>query len=221
MSIFDWFKRLDPEVKGLQEVTRKFEQMLEDGRHVFDAAANGLLGGTDPEVIRGDLFETDARINRTEQEIRRQLVVHGSVHGSMNLTELLVTMSLVKDAERIGDYAKNLFDLVVVQARLLDEEERQRLIVLKDKISKLLVRVRNLYEEQDEGAARRFLEDADALEDECDAAVHRLLAVEGRNAAGSVLTYRYFKRVTSHAGNIATSLVMPVDKLDFFDEPKV
>ena len=219
--MFGWMKRKDQEAPGLDAITRKFEQMLEDGRHTFDLTANTLLGGSDPEVIRSDLFETEKRINRMEQEIRRALVVHGAVHGTFSLPELLVMMSLVKDAERIGDYAKNIFDLAVHNKTAFAEDERQRLIELKDRISKVLVRARNIYDQQDEQAARKFLEDCDELEDVCDEAVHRLLSVKGLNKSASVLAYRYYKRITSHVANIVTSLVMPIDKLDYFDEPKI
>jgi phosphate uptake regulator len=216
----NWLSHLGSDAGGLRTITSKFAQMLEDGRHVFDLAANGLLGGIEPDVIREDLFRTDARINATEQEIRRALVVHGSVHGATHVSEMLVMMSLVKDAERIGDYGKNLFDLVAAGSTLVDDAERQRLVVLKDRVSKQLVRARNIYDKQDQPSALGFLREADELEDECDASIHRLLGREDVNAAGAVLTYRYFKRVTSHAANIVSSLVMPVDKLDFFDEPK-
>lgn len=218
--MFDWLKGKDQEAEGLEAIVRKFEQMLEDGRHVFDAAANTLLAGSDPDVVRRDLFETDKRINAVEQQIRRALVVHGSVHGSFSLPELLVMMSLVKDAERIGDYAKNLFDLAVHSRHSFAADERAQLVALKDQISRLLAKTRNIYDEQDEDAARRCLEECNRLEDECDGAVHRALSVEGRNLAANVLAYRYFKRVVSHAANIVTSLVMPMDKLDFFDEPR-
>ena len=218
--MFDWLKGKNQEAEGLDAISRKFEQMLEDGRHVFDAAANTLLAGSDPDVVRADLFATDKRINKVEQEIRRALVVHGSVHGSFSLPELLVMMSLVKDAERIGDYAKNLFDLAVHSRDAFVDAERAELVALKDRISRLLAKTRNTYDGQDEEAARRLLEECNRLEDECDAAVHRALVVEGRNLAANVLAYRYFKRVVSHAANIVTSLVMPIDKLDFFDEPR-
>ena len=39
---------------------------------------------------------------------------------------------------------------------------------------------------------------------------------KGRNVVGPALAYRYFKRVTSHAGNVVTSIVMPLDKLDYY-----
>ena len=216
----NWFRGSDPEEAGLGNIVRKFEQMLEDGRHTFDAAANALLGGTDPAVIREDLFATDERINRTEQEVRRALVVHGSVHGRVSFPQMLVMMSLVKDAERIGDYAKNLFDLAVHSVGALDAEEKQRLVDLKNEISKLLVRARNIYDEQDEEKATAFLQDADRIQDQCDDAIHRLIKQDG-NGAAAALAYRYFKRTVSHTGNIVTSLVMPVDKLDYYDEPKV
>jgi phosphate uptake regulator len=220
--MFEWLKRLDPEIRGLEKMSARFEQMLEDGRHVFDLAATALLAGGDTEVIRKDLFDTDARINRTEQEIRRQLVVHGSVHGgAVHLPELLVLMSVVKDAERIGDYAKNIYDLAARHPDLGDEDERNRLISHKDRISKVLVKTRNLYHQRDEPAALALIAEIGELEDVCDERVHSLLAVEGRNMAAPVLAFRYFKRTIAHASNIASSVVMPLDKLDYFDEPKV
>lgn len=218
MAIFDWLKKTGP--GGLVSMGHKFEQMLEDGRHVFDLAANGLLAGGDPDACRDDLFSTDRRINRTEMEIRRRLVVHGSVHGTLHLPELLVMMSLVKDAERIGDYAKNIFDLMDLGGDLIPAAEKPKLIETKDAISKLLVRARNIYSAQNQPGAVEFLKDAGAVEDRCDGEVTRLLQLEGQNLAAAVLAYRYFKRVASHAGNIVTSLVVPVDKLDFFDESK-
>lgn len=199
-----------------EDIQQRFLQMLEDGRHIYDASANALVGGTDPESIRSDLFATDKRINQTEQELRRLIVVHGTVHGATSFPAMLVLMSLAKDAERIGDYAKNIFDLCVAGPSL--GEERKTLIELKDRISRLLVKARNLHESEDEGAARGFLEEADDIEDICDEGVKRLLAMKDVNTASAALSYRYFKRVTSHASNIVTALVVPLDKLDFFDE---
>ena len=217
--MFRWLKSLGSESKGLEGIHARFLEMIDDGRHVFDAAANGLLGGSDPEVIRKDLFDTDRRINRTEQEIRRAIVVHGSVHGAGSFPALLVMMSLVKDAERIGDYGKNIFDLLAHGVRI-EGGERKALVTLKDEVSKLLVRSHGLFASQDERGSREFLDQAAALEDRCDAAVDRLLEETGRNTGGEVLTYRYFKRVISHSSNIVTSIVVPLDRLDFFDEPR-
>jgi phosphate uptake regulator len=208
----------DSERGGLDEIERLFVEMLEDGRHAFDAAANALVGGTDPEAIRKDLFATDRRINQTEQALRRKLVVHGSVHGAVHYPHLLVLMSVAKDAERIGDYAKNLFDLAVARPWLGPPERHSELVELKDEISRLLVRAKALYEREERGAARAFLGECDRIEDHCDSIIKSAVAAEGVNWAGLALAARYLKRVSSHASNVVTALVVPLDKLDFYDE---
>jgi phosphate uptake regulator len=209
------------EPKGYAEIERRFLEMLEDGRHIFDAAANALLGGTDPETIRDDLFSTDGRINRTEQRLRRNIVVHGTVHGTQSFPALLVMMSLAKDAERIGDYAKNIFD-PTTQAELLkkDPASRRDLVELKDRVSAGLASTRQVFDSQHEADARALARELALLEDHCDERVRDLLAQQGEHPcpATLVLAYRYLKRVISHSMNIATSIFMPLDKIDFMDE---
>ena len=219
--MFDWLKALRSKPSGLDEIMRFFEQMLEDGRHCFDAAANALLGGTDPEVIKEDLWATDKRINRNERRIRRMLITHAAVHGHTEFPVCLALMSLVKDAERIGDYSKNLFDLAALRAGL-PEDARKDLVQLKDTVSRLLAKARNIYDDQDEDGARAFIAECDAIQDECDARVDALILRDdgGGELAAAALTYRYFKRVVSHALNIITSVVVPLDRLDYYDEDK-
>ncbi|MEM7023022.1 MAG: PhoU domain-containing protein [Pseudomonadota bacterium] len=218
--MLQWLQNLGAGGAGLRKIDRHFEEMLQDGRHIFDAAANTLISGGDPAVIKDDLFETDARINQTEQRIRREILVHGNVHGTTSLTVLLAMMSLVKDAERIGDYAKNLYDLAERRPQF-DESELGLLTDLKDSISKLLVRGINIFRKQDASQAEGFLHDADEIQDRCDARVEVCLGETGRNLATEALTYRYMKRVASHVGNVVTSVVVPVDKLDFYpDKPE-
>jgi hypothetical protein len=36
--------------------------------------------------------------------------------------------------------------------------------------------------------------------------------------ATTAVTYRYLKRVLAHSMNIITSVVMPLDRLDYYDE---
>ncbi|MAG54718.1 MAG: hypothetical protein CMJ83_00350 [Planctomycetes bacterium] len=220
--MFDWFKKSAPAAaEGMDNMTSEFGQMLDAGRHCFDTAANALIGGTDPEVIRKDLFETDKRINKAEQQIRRHLVVHVSVHGAASLPACLVLMSVVKDAERIGDYAKNIFDLTPNVDRIRAQGGAiEDLVGLKDEISAGLARTRKAFDAQSEEDARALVREFSTLEDHCDQQVDELVKneVDHTCAATLVLTYRYFKRVISHTMNIATSIFMPLDKIDYFDE---
>ena len=220
--MFSWFKSITPSASdGLGKMTSEFGHMLDAGRHCFDVAANALLGGTDPEVIRKDLFSTDQSINEAEQNIRRHLVVHVSVHGAASLPACLVLMTVVKDAERIGDYAKNVFDLTPrASAISTASAAHSDLVELKDEVSAALAKTRKAFDSQSEDEARALVRQMNDMEDRCDQRIEEILAGEAEHSAPAtlVLAYRYFKRVVSHAMNITTSIFMPLDKIDYFDE---
>jgi len=216
--MFDWFSKESASGSaGLQRIRTEFGQMLDAGRHVFDTAANALLGGTDLEVIRDDLFSTDKRINRAERQIRRELVVHASVHGAAQFPVCLVLMSIVKDAERVGDYAKNIYDLAELASRPLAGEHRDCLVGLKDDVSSLMAACREIFDSQEKEQAVEVIRRAQEIEDICDDKLRALLRGddEPEMAPTYALAYRYFKRVVSHVRNIASSVVQPVHKLDF------
>ena len=216
--MFDWFKSEGATGSaGLQKMRIEFGQMLDSGRHMFDTASNAFLGGTDLEVIRQDLFATDKRINRGERQIRRELVVHASVHGATEFPACLVLMSIVKDAERVGDYGKNLFDLAELSPHPPDGEHRDCLVALKDRISRLMATCREIFDSDREEEATEAIVEAKRIEDLCDEKVRALIraTTPSEMAPTYVLAYRYFKRVTSHVRNITSSVVQPVHKLDF------
>ncbi len=220
--MLDWFSREHTSGSaGLQRMRTEFGQMLDAGRHIFDAASNAFLGGTDVEVIRNDLFDTDKQINRSEQKIRREIVVHASVHGVSEFTPCLVLMSVVKDAERVGDYAKNIFDLAVLATHPASGEHKDKLIELKDRISRLMAAGREVFDSQDSERAAELIRESQRIEDVCDQEVRGLIAGDPQVSMSSayVLAYRYFKRVTSHVRNITSSVVQPLDKLDFTSKP--
>jgi phosphate uptake regulator len=217
--MFHWLQDADT---GFGLISRQFGQMLEDGRHVFDAACNAFVGGTDPAVVEADLFATDKRINRVEQKIRRELVVHLTVHKHGDFTACLALMSIVKDAERVGDYAKNIFDLAVSARSFPSDPLAPEIAKLKDRVSRMLAKMRSLYDSQDPDQANEFLQEADRILDECDRQIAQLLkgADITRQPVAAALMYRYVKRVMAHSMNIVSSVVMPIDKLDYFDEDR-
>lgn len=221
--MFEWFLgSSETGTPGLERMRTEFGQMLDAGRHIFDTASNALLGGTDLEVIRQDLFDTDKRINRAEQQIRREIVVHASVHGATEFPACLILMSVVKDAERVGDYAKNIFDLAALAPHPPKGEHRDRLVKLKDRISRMMAACREIYDAHDYARAPELIHEAQDIEDLCDEQIHDLLRADQETdlPAAYVLAYRYFKRVSSHTRNVASSVVQPIDKLDFPSKPK-
>ena len=216
--MFEWFlSDSGTGSAGLQKMHAEFGQMLDAGRHAFDTAANAFLGGTDLEVIREDLFKTDKRINRAERQIRRELVVHASIHGATEFPPCLVLMSIVKDAERIGDYSKNLFDLAKLAPHAPGGPHGEDLTGLKDQVVVLLTACHQVIDDNQKEEAKEVIRAAQRIEDHCDEKVRGLIEGAGEPAMAPtyVLAYRYFKRVASHVRNIASSVVQPVHKLDF------
>ena len=209
--------------RELEQIKQNIQQMLVDCRHTFDAAINALLGGTDPEMVKKDIKKTDRRVNKAEREVRRELVVHASVRGaSADIPMVLVSMSIVKDAERIGDYAKNIFDLARAGANLSTVEDLPELITHRDRVSRLIAETARIFGERDTDAAHEILQDEDEHLDEYDDIVIAQIDSEApaSQAVPLALLNRYFKRITAHAMNILTSLVMPLDRLDYYDEDK-
>jgi len=221
--MFDWFLG-SPGTgdAGLEKMRADFGQMLDAGRAIFDTASNALLGGTDLDVIRDGLFEADRRINRAEQQIRRQIVIHASIHGTTSFPSCLVLMSVVKDAERVGDYAKNIFELAEMIPRPPNGEHRERLVKLKNQILELMSTCRGGVDSHDKPPAAPRIRQAHELQTLCEEQIARLVRAEKPVdlSAAYALAYRFFKRVSAHTCNVASSVVEPLDKLDFPPKPE-
>lgn len=209
--------------KELEQIEQTIQQMLVDCRHTFDAAINALLGGTDPDLIRKDVKKTDRRVNKAERSVRRELVVHTSVRGAQaDIPMVLVSMSIVKDAERIGDYAKNILDIAREGVDLSSADDLDELLMYRDRVSRLIAETARIFGDRDTEAAHLLLQTEDENVDEYE--LKALAQIESSRPASEAvpraLLYRYLKRITAHAMNILTSLVMPVDRLDYYDEDK-
>lgn len=215
--MFEWFLGGETGSAGLERMQSEFGEMLEAGRLAFGLASDALLGRTDPEEIRNELFKTDKRINRSERQIRKEIVVHASVHGVTDFPACLVLMSIVKDAERIGDYSKNLFDLAKLAPHCPAAELGEDLAQLKTRIGELMATCHEVVDRDQGEEATEVIRTAQRIEDHCDEKVRELIVGAGEPKMGPtyVLAYRYFKRVTAHVRNIASSVVQPVHKLDF------
>ena len=84
---------------GLDQIANRAITMLGDARHSFDLASAAVLSGVDPGEVGEDIRQTDERINRAEQELRGELVVHVSVHGADDIGEVLGYTLLIKKIE--------------------------------------------------------------------------------------------------------------------------
>lgn len=195
-------------------------KMMHDGRAVYDAATAAVFGGGKSKKTKREVRSTDHGINIAQMKVRRALIVHASVTGSIDLPLVLAYMSVVKDAERIGDYAKNLYDLAKYGVDFSRADDAAELERYRDAVGQLIDDAATVFAERDEDEAQRLLEKADDFLKEYDRLTKAAYKSEGSasDAVARALYFRYLKRITAHVMNLITSLVMPIDRLDYYDE---
>lgn len=209
--------------RQLEEIEARVIQMLLDCRHTFDLAINSLIGGTEPSTVGKRISKVDIEVNRAERAVRKELVVHTSVRGAAaDLPLVLTLMSVVKDVERVGDYAKNIWDLADAGIDLSDADDLEYLMMVRDRTSESIGDTAVVFRDRDTRTAHEMIKTLDEILDEYDAGIRRQLESAGsaRDAVSRALLFRYLKRVSAHLMNVLTSLVMPVHRLDFYDEKK-
>jgi len=218
MSFVELLRRLF----GL-ETTRlgsAFPQMLDLASTTFEAVHEALWTGGVTDALRQEVYARDVRINQLQREIRKEVFARLLVGEAENVGPCIVLINVTKDAERIGDYVKNLVDPVIDLAGAPNDALVRRVRLIGDDTGRLLARVRPAFEDDDDTRAERLLREGRACASRCDDLVREIAKAElGSGATTSlVLLARFYKRLNAHATNILSAVVMPLHKMDYFDE---
>lgn len=207
----------------LESVEQQLLEMLGSCQDAFRLATGCLLGDGDVASNAKDVLALDKEINRMERAIRRELLIHGTVRGTEVDQGLMLTyMSLAKDAERIGDKCKDILELAEMGADFTDGEDVAELLEHRNHVAELIKETRETFAQQDTERVHELIELIAEDEEHYDRHVTRFVMTElpSRYAAPRALFYRYIKRISGHLANILSSVVMPVDRLDFYNPEK-
>ncbi|MBD3239195.1 MAG: hypothetical protein GF331_01310 [Chitinivibrionales bacterium] len=195
-----------------------FGQMLDDCGYVFNESWHVFTGVAGIDEHKDRIRERDIAVNKAEREIRRLLVEHLTINPGQDVSGCLALMTMSKDAERIGDYAKNIFDL----ASLLGESRTNlrhldQILEIRDRISTNMTHLKQAFLDSDEKAAHQILENYTSIKADINGLLHGLFTEElpTMEALGTVLLLRYLKRINSHVSNVASGIIFPIDKIDF------
>ena len=206
----------------LGQMWSEMEEMLGDAVDMYRPIADVLAGRKEmTQATHDGVYETDKRINHLQRKVRKQLVAHLTVSPGSDVPISLILMSITKDAERVGDICKNLLE--VAEAATTPPGRGS----YGDRVRELLAEGEALFEptvtgiiNSDRDTACRAVEGARNLAKKCDAMIDDLMKdkLPTRDAVLLTLLARYLKRVSLHLSNIASSVVMPLHRLDYFDE---
>ncbi len=215
--VMSFFRRGDA---GLEAITARTVSMLADARHSFDLASTALLSGADVATVAEDVRATDDRINRAEQELRGELVVHVSVQGSEDIGEVLGYTLLIKKIERIGDQAKNILDLAEEGVDLSGAPDEKELTRHRRTISEMMGEAADLLTDHDPQRATAFRERSDVLRGELEGKIRECMHSElpGNEVVPRAILYRYWKRIVANLGGIVTTATEPLQHQGYFDD---
>ena len=204
-----------------QELRSEFLEMRALAAELVVTASKYYWSPPCPPAERQRVNKQDIKINKAERSIRRQMV--GLLAGSTPLDQahFMVLMSIAKDVERVGDYAKNLIEAGDLTDEPLPDDDNVRQLADIWKITKsMLEEVVPAVENADIALAQELTARGRATITRCDALLARVAESDYSSgiAVKLALGARYYKRICGHLLNVASSVIMPLHKLDYYDE---
>lgn len=220
------FKNLLSFWKGkefLAQVFEEFKDMLDQTECMYKMVCSTLLDNVEEPDLKEKIYEIDKRVNRLQKDIRKRIVEHLSLQPTVDVPACLLLMSVVKDAERLGDYSKNLYEVTGLLQKPIDRSVFSQYFGELDKdILTLFRQTKEAFMEADRSKAESSWNDEHRLAIQCDRIVKQVVKsnLSVNEAVCFVLIARHFKRLVAHLVNIATSVILPISDLDYFDEKR-
>jgi phosphate transport system protein len=207
----------------LSQVLDEFKKMLDDTHQMFNSVCRRLIDNQGEDCLKDNIYSLDKKVNNLEKDIRKRIIEHLAIQPSVDLPTSLLLMSVVKDAERLGDYAKNLFEVTDILNGPLDKEKyRQFFDDIGEDLEKLFNITKEAFIDSDEKQAASAWNFETKIAKRCETIFVKLANsnLPVNTVVAFTLIARYYKRIAAHLTNIATSIIVPLDQLDYFREKR-
>ncbi len=217
--MFRELKRIWAEKAFTSRIVEEFSFMLDSSEEMLSYALHVLTDKRKGSKFEKQIYFNDQKINITEQEIRKRILIHLTTSPGGNLSACLALISITKDAERLGDYVKNLFELNKLTK---DFEDVQKLFkslfeVIGNEVIELFKTVNTAFKNSDTELALESAAKARDISKRCENIIAELVESDYSAAQTVVLTLgaRYLKRIALHLSNIASSIFLPMPEMDY------
>jgi phosphate uptake regulator len=209
----------------LKTMADDFSRMLDLAYKMTLAAGEAYFGHNATPEERTRIYKMDVKVNKLERSLRKAVVVHLSVGANRHsLPYTLVLMSLVKDVERLGDYAKNLAEIDDIYSGPLPEDDLgKELRELRTIVEESLRAAPDVLVNSDREQALTLIQEGKDVARRSDLLLTKISKSEYPNdlTVAMVLGSRYYKRIGGHLLNLLSSVVMPLHKIDYYDEDEI
>jgi len=200
----------------------EFNRMMKEAKKMHNIASSFIFKKKKSKALEKKLYEEDIFINKAERKIRKRLVEHLAVQKNVDIGMTLVMMSITKDAERIGDYCKNTLQTFQLLKKQFNKNHSFYAPIheISNKIDPLFDRATKALREYDNIAARNVIDEGYLVEKQCEDIISEISnsKLSANEAVVLSLITRFFKRIAAHLCNIASSVIYPVHKIDFFSK---
>lgn len=210
----------------LEQAWKESFEMLDITRGMFLEAVRVLRESDDREVKK-EIREQDKIVNAYLQDVRRKVITHCAIQGPEQLPGGLVLVSIVIDIERLGDYTKNIVDLVTYRPETLHGQRfEKKLRRIEKAVKDMFKQTKSCIVDSDEKRSIDVLESYKWVNGLCDKCVKGLVKEKDKSlspgdAASLAIYFRWLKRINSHLRNITTSVVNPFDRIGFMPDEDV
>jgi phosphate uptake regulator len=199
-----------------------FDQMLDLSRDVTVRAGSLLFGEGAEANERKAIHQQDVKINQLERRIRKRVIAHLTLGAeASSVSYCLLLMSLVKDVERLGDYAKNLAQIRHMGGGPVpDDDNGTEIGAIRTLVEGTFGAVKEVFASSDVDTANALIKQGQDVNRRCDRLITAVVAsaYTPPTTTTMVLAARHYKRIGSHLLNVLSSVVMPLHKLDYYDE---
>ena len=173
---------------------------------------------SDTEELGEEIKKKDYLLNHYDKSIRKKIYEHVilSEKEDQELYTSLILFSIVGDIERLGDYTKNMFE-VITSANLSDEKMNTNLKRMFENIGGLFTKTIEAYKASEMSIAKEINDEYFKYKTELDEIIEKLIVKNDfTSPAAYALFFRYLKRVGAHLMHISTSISNPIDQIGYY-----
>lgn len=191
--------------------------MLQQSAKMLDHSLAALLQNRELDV---DLEHMDDVVDEGERMVRRTILEHLSVNPRQDLVASLILVSMVQDAERIGDFSRGLGELVTLGKQPRQGPPAEELRQLAGRLRPMFEVCERAFRRDDVDLAREVIATHGKLKPALIAYTKRI--AESDLTADMAIVYataaRILRRISAHLSNIASTVVQPYDRIRHGDE---